>query len=105
MTSPLTLPPEIAAFAAAEMARLEVPGLAIGVLHEGEVYAEGFGVTSVDHPLPVRADTLFQIGSTSKTFTATAVMQLVEEGCWTWRRRCDAIYQDSPCSPKMMPGG
>ncbi len=74
------LPPELAAFAVSEMARLHVPGLAVGVLHNGEVYAGGFGVTNVDHPLPVRADSLFQIGSTSKTFTATAVMQLVEEG-------------------------
>ena len=80
MASHLTLPPELAAFAIAEMARLHVPGLAVAVLHEGQVYAAGFGVTNVNHPLPVRAETLFQIGSTSKTFTATALMQLVEEG-------------------------
>ena len=74
------VPESIAAFARAEMARLEVPGLSIGVLHEGRAYAGGFGVTNVDHPSPVEAETLFQIGSTSKTFTATALMQLVEEG-------------------------
>ena len=62
------------------MDRLQVPGLAVAVLHNGQVYADGFGVTNVDHPLPVQPDTLFQIGSTSKTFTATALMQLVEEG-------------------------
>ncbi|MEP7215001.1 MAG: serine hydrolase domain-containing protein, partial [Anaerolineaceae bacterium] len=73
-------PPKLAAFAAAEMARLQIPGLAVAVLHEGQVYADGFGVTNVNHPLPVSAGTLFQIGSTSKTFTATALMQLVEEG-------------------------
>ena len=80
MASHRTLPPELAAFAVAEMARLRVPGLAVAVLHEGQVYADGFGVTNIDHPLPVGAETLFQIGSTSKTFTATALMQLVEEG-------------------------
>ncbi len=41
---------------------------------------KGFGVTSVRHPLPVDEKTLFQIGSTTKTFTATAVMRLVEAG-------------------------
>jgi CubicO group peptidase (beta-lactamase class C family) len=40
----------------------------------------GFGVTNVGHPVPVDADTLFRIGSTTKTFTATAMMRLVEQG-------------------------
>jgi CubicO group peptidase (beta-lactamase class C family) len=38
----------------------------------------GFGVTNLDHPLPVTADTLFQVGSITKTFTGTVVLQLVE---------------------------
>ena len=58
----------------------KVPGLAVGVLHQGEVTAAGFGVTNVDHPLPVTADTLFQAGSISKTFTATLALRLVEMG-------------------------
>jgi CubicO group peptidase (beta-lactamase class C family) len=37
-------------------------------------------VTSVDDPLPVDDRTLFMIGSTSKTFTATALMRLVDDG-------------------------
>ena len=63
-----------------EMARLHVPGVAVGVYAAGQEFLAGFGVTSVDHPLPVDADTLFQIGSTTKTLTATAVMRLVEAG-------------------------
>src|SRR5215211_5758573 len=63
-----------------EMKRLQVPGVAIGIWHEGKEYAEGFGITSVEHPLPVTADTLFQTGSISKTFTSTMIMKLVEDG-------------------------
>ena len=63
-----------------EMKRLQVPGVAIGIWHKGKEYAEGFGVTSVEHPLPVTADTLFQTGSIRKTFTGTLIMQLVEQG-------------------------
>ncbi len=74
------LPPELAPLIEAEMRRLQVPGASIGVLFEGHAYAASFGVTNVDHPLPVTDTTLFQIGSTSKTFTATALMQLVEQG-------------------------
>jgi CubicO group peptidase (beta-lactamase class C family) len=73
------LPEALLAFAREECARLQVPGTAIGVLHDGAIYAGGVGVTSVDNPLPVTARTLFQTGSTSKTVTATALMQLVEE--------------------------
>ena len=63
-----------------EMKRLHVPGVAIGIWHKGKEYAEGLGITSVEHPLPVTADTLFQTGSISKTFTGTMMMKLVEDG-------------------------
>jgi CubicO group peptidase (beta-lactamase class C family) len=63
-----------------EIRRLPVPGVAIGIRHQGREFAEGFGITSVEHPLPVTADTLFQTGSISKTFTGTMIMMLVEDG-------------------------
>jgi CubicO group peptidase (beta-lactamase class C family) len=64
----------------AAMERLQVPGVAVGVLQAGEESGEGFGVTSIENPLSVDGTTLFQIGSITKTFTATAVMRLVEQG-------------------------
>jgi CubicO group peptidase (beta-lactamase class C family) len=57
-----------------------VPGVAVAAYFNGEEYLRGIGVTNTDHPLPVDEDTLFQIGSTTKTLTATALMRLVEEG-------------------------
>lgn len=74
------LPETLIHYAEAEIARLQTPGAAIGVLHHGVAYAGGVGLTNVEHPLPVTAETLFQIGSTSKTFTAIALMSLVEAG-------------------------
>jgi CubicO group peptidase (beta-lactamase class C family) len=62
------------------MTRQKVPGVAFGLTCDGLDFARGFGVTSVSHPLPVDENTLFQIGSTTKTFTATALMRLVEAG-------------------------
>lgn len=63
-----------------EMKRLQVPGVAIGVYHKGKEWTAGFGVTSVENPLPVTPDTLFQTGSISKTFTGTLMMMLAEQG-------------------------
>jgi CubicO group peptidase (beta-lactamase class C family) len=67
-------------FVAETADRLEVPGVAVGVLADGTEEQAFNGVTSVDNPLPVDADTLFQFGSTGKTYTATAVLRLVEDG-------------------------
>jgi CubicO group peptidase (beta-lactamase class C family) len=57
-----------------------IPGIAIG-LQSGELaWSEGFGVTNVEDPQPVRADTVFKLLSISKTFAATTAMRLVELG-------------------------
>jgi CubicO group peptidase (beta-lactamase class C family) len=63
-----------------EMERLKIPGVAFGIWDQGQERTAGFGVTSVENPLPVDAGTLFQIGSISKTFLATTAMRLVEMG-------------------------
>ena len=60
--------------------RLQVPGAAVGVYHDGVEHYAFHGVTSIENPLPVDADTLFQFGSTGKTYTATAMLRLVERG-------------------------
>jgi CubicO group peptidase (beta-lactamase class C family) len=64
----------------AMMARSQVPGVAVGLLLDGQQHAAGWGVTNVDYPLPVDAGTIFQIGSTTKPFTGTALMRLADEG-------------------------
>lgn len=56
------------------------PGVALGVIHDGTVEKARFGITSVDNRLRVTNGTLFQIGSITKTYTAAAVMRLVEQG-------------------------
>ncbi len=71
---------KIAKKVVSEMKRLDVPGVAIGIWHKGREHTAGFGITSVEHPLPVTPDTLFQTGSISKTFTGTLMMMLVERG-------------------------
>lgn len=57
------------------------PGAAITVIHRGQiVYEKAFGVADVETRLPVTPSTLFRIGSTTKMFTAAAVLTLAEEG-------------------------
>ncbi len=56
-------------------------GLAVGII-QGEklIYSKGFGLADIEHQKPITPDTVFRIGSISKTFTAIAIMQLWEEG-------------------------
>lgn len=70
----------LAALAEARMKQYGVPGVALGVLRDGVVSVRGLGVTNVEDPLPVTAHTVFPIASISKTFAATAIMRLVEQG-------------------------
>jgi CubicO group peptidase (beta-lactamase class C family) len=59
-----------------------VPGVAVGIVDEGQVvYANGFGLMDLSTGTrTVTRDTVFHLASITKTFVATAVMQLVERG-------------------------
>lgn len=63
-----------------QRARWGIPGVAVGILRDGEIEAAGFGVTSKENGYPVLPDTVFQIGSNSKIYTTTLLMTLVDDG-------------------------
>ncbi|MFR0357369.1 serine hydrolase domain-containing protein [Streptomyces sediminimaris] len=60
--------------------RYEVPGAAVAVDLAGEVADHGTGMLNLSTGVTANSDTLFQIGSITKLWTATLVMQLVDEG-------------------------
>ncbi|MDX6279352.1 MAG: hypothetical protein QOH03_423 [Kribbellaceae bacterium] len=62
------------------LAEHQVPGTAVGVLFGGEVIDAAAGVLSKATEVPTTPDTVFQIGSITKVWTTTLVLQLVDEG-------------------------
>jgi CubicO group peptidase (beta-lactamase class C family) len=65
---------------------MELPGLALTVVDQsGVVVAKGYGVRKKGDPDRVDEKTLFEIGSITKAFTATAIGRLVESGQITWQ--------------------
>ncbi len=65
-----------------KLAKERIPGAAVSVVKDGEIlFARGYGSANLEGKQPVDADrTVFRIGSVSMLFTATAVMQLAEQG-------------------------
>jgi len=60
---------------------LHIPGVSLTVVHEDQVIkAKGYGLANVEWNAPATSDAVYEIGSMTKQFTATAVMMLVEEG-------------------------
>ncbi|GCE02766.1 serine hydrolase domain-containing protein [Dictyobacter aurantiacus] len=66
----------------AQLAKKHIPGATVSVVKDGRLFfAKGYGYADLQHGTRVNAETtLFRIGSVSKLFTWTAVMQLAEQG-------------------------
>ncbi|WP_020667711.1 serine hydrolase [Amycolatopsis nigrescens] len=72
--------PRIRASVAELLAEYGIPSAAIGVLQHGEIVEFAVGVKNVETREPATTDTVYQCGSMTKTWTALAFMQLVDEG-------------------------
>ncbi|MFD2721804.1 serine hydrolase [Hymenobacter monticola] len=85
---PVTTPLDVAAVdavVARALKDLNVPGIAVAVVKDGQVVlAKGYGVSSLATKAPMNANTLFGIASNSKAFTAAALGLLVDEGKLRW---------------------
>ena len=69
------------ALAGRELAEAHVPGMAVAVARiDGPPSVRTYGLADIDARRPVEPDTLFEIGSIGKTFTAVVILQLAEEG-------------------------
>ncbi|MER7173545.1 serine hydrolase domain-containing protein [Streptomyces mesophilus] len=71
---------ELIEYVATRAEEFKIPGAAVGLLVDGQEVHASYGVTSIEHPRPVDERTLFALASTSKPFTATAMMRLVAQG-------------------------
>ncbi|QES89218.1 serine hydrolase [Rhizosphaericola mali] len=61
------------------------PGIGVGIVYKGKlVYVKGFGYRDYGKKLPITANTLFQIASNTKLFTAISAGMLVDQGKLTW---------------------
>ena len=63
------------------MTKRHVPGVSLAVVKDGRVVlAKGYGLANVELVVPATADTVYQLASVTKTFTATAILMLEKDG-------------------------
>ena len=61
--------------------RLKIPGMAAAIVKDQKLlWTKGFGYADLENKIPATPDTLFHLASITKTFAATLIMQLVEQG-------------------------
>lgn len=86
---------EFETFIEGELGYYSVPGAAVAIVENGElVFAQGFGVRDASTGEPVTADTIFRVGSITKSMTAMMVAQLVDEGLMYWDDPVDFYWPD-----------
>jgi CubicO group peptidase (beta-lactamase class C family) len=79
---------DIETYTAAALARYQVPGAALAIVIGGRtVYSQGFGIRGLDDERPVTPDTLFMIGSITKSMTGLMTATLVDDGLLDWNAR------------------
>src|SRR5580693_6105661 len=68
-------------FVADVMRKLHVPGVGVAIVRAGKIEKlRGYGLANLEWQMPVGADTRFQLASTTKLFTGTLLMLLVQDG-------------------------
>jgi CubicO group peptidase (beta-lactamase class C family) len=79
----------------------EVPGAVLGIWHDGETTITPYGVLNVATGVETTADSLFQIGSVSKPWTATMIVQLAAEGRLDLDDAVVKLLPEAPIDPRI----
>jgi CubicO group peptidase (beta-lactamase class C family) len=106
VTAAAQTPAAVDRLVAEMMRQWQIPGAAVAIVQDDRVVvAKGYGVRELGKPEPVTADTLFQLASTTKAFTTTAMAILADEKKLTWddpvRQHLDYFRLSDPCVESM----
>src|SRR6266446_1595229 len=76
-----TLAKKVDDYLKSELASKRIPGMSVCVVRDGKViFTKGYGFANIELSVPATQETLYEVASLTKPFTATAIMILVEEG-------------------------
>ncbi|HYP25410.1 MAG TPA: serine hydrolase [Blastocatellia bacterium] len=79
------------------MVRADAPGAAVMVIQDGKVvHRKGYGLANVETKTPISTDTVFDLASVSKQFTAMAIMILAERGKLSYEDPLTKFFPEFP---------
>ena len=88
---------ELDAYFKQQIAAKKSPSISVAVVKAGKVvYAKGFGAADLENDIAATPETVYRIGSITKQFTATMIMQLIHEGKLTLDQKFRTILPDMP---------
>ena len=68
-------------YVSVQIRRLHIPGLSLAIVRDGRITkAQGYGLANIELKARATKETVYEIGSNTKQFTAAAIMMLVEDG-------------------------
>jgi D-alanyl-D-alanine carboxypeptidase len=92
---------EVDVYVKAQMEKQHIPGVSLAVVRDGKVVlAKGYGLANVELSVPATTDTVYELLSVSKEFTAAAILLLVEEGKVSLDETVPKYLPDSPAAWK-----
>jgi D-alanyl-D-alanine carboxypeptidase len=88
---------KVDAYVREEMKERDIPGVALTVIKNGKrIKTETFGFANLEHKVPVKPETAFEIGSVTKQFTSAAIMLLVQDGKLSLDDKISAHLKNTP---------
>ncbi len=82
-----------------EMARHQIPGVALTIIQKGHpVKTSAYGLANLELQVPVRLETVFEIGSVTKQFTAAGILLLAQDGKLSVTDKISRYLQETPAA-------
>lgn len=82
-----------------QMARNQIPAVSVAIVNRGKIVKlKSYGVANLEWNQPTTTDTALQIASSTKPFTGTALMMLVEEGKLALEDKISKYLTDTPAA-------
>src|SRR5881394_2845179 len=88
---------EVDSYVETQIRNLHIPGASLAIVLDGRVVKmKGYGLANIEAHYPAAPNTVYELGSITKQFTAAAVMMLVEEGKISLDDKIMKYFPDAP---------
>jgi D-alanyl-D-alanine carboxypeptidase len=97
LASPIAHADQVDKYLKSQMQQHRIPGLTLKIIRDGKtIKTAAYGLANVELNVPAKLDTVFEIGSITKQFTAAAILMLAQEGKLSVDDKISKYLKDTP---------